>query len=70
MQSTAIKLEKRVTVLERQLRRVRSELKAVRKSSQRPWWERLSGRFKDDSLFDEIIKAGKAYRRSMTPRAR
>ena len=42
MQSTARKLEQRVTVLERKLRKMRSELKAVRKVSRQPWWKRLS----------------------------
>jgi len=69
MQSTATKLEQRVTVLERELRKMRSKLKAVRKVSHQPWWKRLAGRFKSDSLFDEIIEAGNAYRRSLTPRA-
>ncbi len=70
MPSTATKLERRVTVLERELRKMRSELKTVRKVSRQPWWKRLAGRFKNDPLFDEIIEAGNAYRRSLTPRAR
>jgi len=70
MESVTGRLEKRVTVLEQQLRKVRSELKAVRTASQRPWWERLSGKFKNDPLFAEITKAGQAYRRSLTPRTR
>lgn len=70
MPSTARKLEKRVTLLERELRAMRSELKAVRKVSQQPWWKRLAGRFKNDPLFDQIIEAGNAYRSSLTPRAR
>jgi len=69
MQSTATKLEQRVTFLERELRKMRSELKAVRKAFQQPWWIRLAGRFKNDPVFDEIIEAGKAYRRSLPPRA-
>jgi hypothetical protein len=69
MQPTATKLEQRVTVLERELQKIRSELKAIRKASQQPWWKRLAGRFNNDPLFDEIIEAGKAYRRSLTPRA-
>lgn len=70
MQSTTTKLERRVNVLERELRKMRSELKAVRKVSQQPWWKRLAGRFKNDPLFDEIIEAGNVYRRSLTPRTR
>jgi hypothetical protein len=69
MQPTATKLEQRVTVLERELRKMRSELKAVRKASLQPWWKRLAGRFKNDPVFDEIIEAGKACRHSLTPRA-
>jgi len=70
MPSTAMKSEQRVTVLERELRKIRFELKAVRKVSQQPWWKRLAGRFKNDSHFDEIVEAGNAYRRSLTRRAR
>jgi len=70
MPSAARKLEQRGTVLERELREMRSELKAVRKTSKQPWWTRLAGRFKNDALFDDIIEAGNAYRRSLTPRTR
>jgi len=70
MPSTATKLERRAPVLERELRKIRSELKAVRKASQEAWGKRLAGRFKNDSLFDEIVEAGNAYRRSLTSRAR
>jgi hypothetical protein len=69
MQSTAAKLEQCVTVMERELRKMRSELEAVRKTSQLPWWKRLAGRFKNDLLFDQIIEAGQAYRRSLALRA-
>lgn len=70
MPSTARKLEQHVTVLERELRKVRSELKAVRMASQQPWWTRLAGKFKNDALFDEIIEVGNTYRRSRTSLAR
>jgi hypothetical protein len=63
-------LEERVTALEHEMREVKSQLKALSELSQRPWWERLAGTFKDDSLFDEIIKAGHAYRRSLMPQTR
>ena len=70
MPSTAMKLEQRVTVLERELRKVRSELKSVRTGSQQPWWKQLAGSFKNDPIFDEIIEAGHAHRRSLARRAR
>jgi hypothetical protein len=70
MRPEAKKLEDRVTILERQLRSMKSQLKAVRKTSQKPWWEDLAGRFKNDPLFDEIAEAGQAYRRALGRRAR
>ena len=59
-----------MTLLERQLRKMRSELKVAQQESQEPWWKRLAGKFKNDPLFDETIKAGKAYRRSLAGRKR
>ena len=70
MPSTATQLDCRVTLLERQLRKMRSELQVARQASQEPWWKRLAGKFKNDPLFDETIKAGKAYRRSLVARKR
>jgi hypothetical protein len=59
----AANLEKRVEALERELRSLRS---AVQKNkSKGPWWERLAGAFKDDPLFDEMVEAGRKYRRSL-----
>ena len=70
MQSANAKLERRLNVLERQLKQIKSDPKIVRKTSRRSWWEELAGRFKNDRLFDEISKAGKVYRRSLRSRAR
>jgi len=65
MRSENRKLEERVTYLERQLRTMKSQLKAVRKTSHKPWWEELAGRFKNDPLFDQMTEAGQAYRRAL-----
>lgn len=63
----AANLEKRVEALERELRTLKS---AVQKNkSKGPWWERLAGAFRDDPLFDEMVEAGRKYRRSTTPRS-
>lgn len=63
----AANLEKRVDALEREIKSLRS---AVQKNkSKGPWWERLAGAFKDDPLFDEMVKAGRKYRRSSTRRS-
>ena len=70
MTAISLCMEERVTALEHKMREVRSQLNAVRKISQRPWWERLTGTFKDDPLFDEITEAGHVYRRSLMPQTR
>jgi hypothetical protein len=70
MQTANANLEERVTALEREVRKVKAALKAGRLQRQPPWWERFAGRFKNDSLFDKVIDAGQAYRRSLTPRTR
>ena len=62
----AANLEKRVDALERELKLLRS---AIRKKTERPWWERLAGTFKDDPLFDEIVEAGQTYRKSLARRS-
>ena len=61
MKATNTRLEERVTALERELQKVKSELKASRQESQ-PWWEHFAGTFKNDALFDKVVKAGRAYR--------
>jgi hypothetical protein len=63
----AANLEKRVDALERELKSLKS---AVRKNKAKgPWWERLAGAFKDDPLFDEMVEAGRKYRKSQTRRS-
>ena len=55
-------LESRVSVLEREL----AELKRSSTASDDPnaWIDRVSGRFKDDQEFTEIVRLGREYRRS------
>ncbi len=63
----AANLEKRVHALERELKLLKS---AVQKNKSKGlWWERLAGAFKDDPLFDEMVEAGRKYRRSSARRS-
>lgn len=62
----AANLEKRVEALERELRSLKS---ALRKKSRQPWWDRLAGTFEGDPIFDEIVEAGRKYRKSLVRRA-
>jgi hypothetical protein len=63
----AANLEKRVEALERELRSLKSAVK--KNKSKGPWWERLAGAFSDDPLFDEMVEAGRKYRRSSAHRS-
>ncbi len=70
MQANNNALQKRVENLERQLREVQTELEAIRRTAKTPWWKRLAGTFKNDPRFDEVVAAGRAYRRSLAARKR
>lgn len=66
---TAATIEQRLEALEREVRSLRAAVKKKSKK-EKPWWERLAGTFKDDPLFDEMVKAGEKYRKSLRPRSK
>lgn len=70
MQPESERLEERVTSLERELRKVKTELRSVKQASRKPWWDHVAGTFKNDPLFDAMVRAGQKYRRSLKPRTR
>jgi hypothetical protein len=70
MATANVRLEERVAALERELRKVKSQLRTIHQKSQQPWWEQLAGTFKNDPTFIEIVRAGQAYRRSLAARGR
>jgi hypothetical protein len=70
MSTAHVRLEERVAALEREIRKVKSTLQTLHQKSRQPWWEQLAGTFKNDPVFNEIVKAGQAYRRSLTDRGR
>ena len=65
----ADKLERRIDALEREVHRIKSAISRSRKRG-RPWWEHLAGSFRDDELFDEIVKAGQEFRKRTGRRTR
>jgi hypothetical protein len=68
---TATKFERRLDALEREVRSIKATISnSNSQEPQRPWWETLAGAFKDDELFDEIVKAGRNYRRKKSCRTR
>jgi hypothetical protein len=32
-----------------------------------PWWQKTAGAFKNDPVFEEIVRLGKEYRESLRP---
>jgi len=66
---TAAALEQRIEALEREVRLLKAVVKK-KSRRERPWWERFGGTFKDDPLFDRMVKAGQRYRRSLRQRSK
>jgi hypothetical protein len=59
-------LEGRVTALESELARLKSELQAGRTAST-PWWKQIAGVFANDPAFDEAMRLGRQYRQAQRP---
>lgn len=67
MASKVRELEKRVTLLEQELRQLKDRLDGSRKV---PWYRQILGQFKDDPAFDEIVRLGRQIREGDRKRAR
>jgi hypothetical protein len=57
-------IEKRVAAIESELKRLRGAIG----QDTRPWWQQIYGAFKDDPAFDEAMRLGRAYRKSLRPK--
>lgn len=64
----ALSLEERVTALEAEILQLRKEVE-VRAVSTIPWWEKIAGTFAQDSAYNEAMKLGRQYRRSLRCRS-
>jgi len=60
---TLLRLEKRVSALQKTLRRLGRSKSRIN----RDWYRTDSGRFARDPDFEEIVKLGQAYRKSLRP---
>jgi len=58
-----------LATLEREVARIKASL-VVSLPARRRWWIDDAGRFADDPVFEEIVRLGKAYRRSFRPTRR
>jgi hypothetical protein len=62
---TLMQVEERLKALEKTIRRLVQSKPMLNRS----WYRTQSGRFKDDPEFEEIVKLGQAYRKSLKPAA-
>ena len=59
-------LEQRLSNLEQAVNRIAEKLDQLLPADKKlPWWEEYAGRFANDPIFDELVEAGRAYRRSL-----
>jgi hypothetical protein len=65
---TTAELAKRVEALEKAVAELRSRMSGP--DPQRPWWRLDAGRFRDDPVFEEIVRLGREYRESLRPKPR
>jgi hypothetical protein len=66
---TLAEIEQRLLALERTVAHLQVQQGRSGDLSRR-WWVDDAGRFADDPVFDEIVRLGQAYRRSLRPRPR
>jgi hypothetical protein len=66
MRMASARLEQRVTVLEKELARLRTKVEGP--GGVKPWWERIAGTFENDPVYEEAMKLGREYRQSQKPR--
>lgn len=66
---TLMQLEQRVGALERKVEKLMSRTEG-RRGKKEDWWREQAGRFRNDPVFDEIVRLGKAYRKSLDRKGR
>lgn len=58
-------LEKRMAELEQELATLRKKVESL--TGTKPWWERISGTFQNDPIYEQAMKLGRKYRRAQRP---
>jgi hypothetical protein len=66
MASSRSELEQRVTDLEAEVSNLKHKFDEL--ATVQPWWKQIVGTFEDDPVYDEAMKLGRHYRRSLRPK--
>ncbi len=66
---TTAELAKRLEALEKAVAELQAKAQPTPDPT-RPWWRLDAGRFKDDPVFEEIVRLGREYRESLRPKPR
>ncbi len=56
----SLTLEQRVTALETELLEIKQKL-----TQTHSWWLKIAGSFEEDQTFDEVVKLGQEWRKSV-----
>jgi hypothetical protein len=57
-------LEQRVSTLEKELSEIKQMI-AKSSGQKSPWWLKVAGSFEQDPSFDEVVKLGQEWRKSV-----
>lgn len=66
---SAQELEIRLIALEAEVARLKKKVEADDENIV-PWWEKISGTFADDPIYDEAMRLGREYRESLRPKTK
>jgi hypothetical protein len=66
MASSTSQLEQRVATLEAEVAKLKSQMEGMQTTQ--PWWEQIAGTFQHDPMYEEAMRLGRQYRRSLRPR--
>ncbi|HIK30962.1 MAG TPA: hypothetical protein IGS17_08095 [Oscillatoriales cyanobacterium M59_W2019_021] len=61
---SVLSIEERVAALEAEIVKLRQQIEHPARIAT-PWWEKISGTFDRDPIYDEAMKLGRQYRRSL-----
>lgn len=60
-------LRRRIDALDAEVAELKRRARPNGSQPPRKWWEELAGRFDGDAVFEEIVKEGRKWRRSLRP---